>query len=203
MKMSRREFLSWSAKYTGSAITLSSLKAFASDAQPLVINKTKLSGEAKQTIRLVVDHIFPTTETPGAIEANVDQFVIMMREQWLNHDEIKLFDYGIIELNKLADNAFQKTFNELESNNQLEILSSLENNYSDHPWYAIGSAASHLNDFIDSPPFICQIKELTTHGFFMSEVGSNKVLRPLVMGSLDLDIPLEKNSSSWAFLPIM
>jgi hypothetical protein len=203
MKMSRREFLVLSSKVSGAGLTLSSLSAFANNDQPISLAKKPLTEKQRNIITAVVDHIFPATELPGAIDAGTDAFVIMMRKQWLNESEIELFDEGMLELDALSMQYYRQDFLDVEHRQQLKILEILEDKYEDHPWYALGSSASHGRTFVESPPFICQIKELSTHGFFMSEVGSTEVLRPFIMGKLIVDIPLDPNDSSWAYTPLV
>ena len=154
--------------------------------------------QQKDSIRVIAELIIPVTDTPGAIDAGVPQFIERMAEEWFTQAEQQKFITGLSNLNTLAQVEFQQDFNQLDGTSQIQLLEILEENASEHAWYQYGNVFS---DFISDAPFICHIKELTLWGFFTSEVGSTQVLRASVMTTeFKGDIPLSPEQSSWNYL---
>ena len=138
--------------------------------------------------------IIPRTDTPGAIDAGVPQFVELMVRDWLSDEERAIFDRGMQDMMERIPREKNASFDKLELSDQLAILEAMEAEASDSPWYEFGNVQ---RQFISDAPFICQLKELTAWGFFTSEVGSTQVLRynPMPM-YFDGDVPLGPDESS-------
>ena len=204
--MKRREFLECAALLIGgmgasqSGFSLSQEQRVYLASAPSYIHKPVnfFSPTQRKLINQLTEIIIPETDSPGAIQAGVGKFIELMLADWLNEQERKVFMAGLLSVSGMAKKRYGRSALELSSAEQLEILSSLEHDAEDHPWYDLGNQDGA---FVEGKPapFICQLKELTIFGFFTSEVGSTQVLRyqPMPM-SFDGDIPLQEGESTWA-----
>jgi hypothetical protein len=145
----------------------------------------------KSCAATVARHVIPSNDTPGADEANVALFIETMVQHWFSAAERKQFIEG---LDDLIDINAQK-FNHLNSQQQLSVLESLEDDASEAAWFDLGNT---LRIWDSDAPFICQLKELVVLGFMLSEVGSTQFLKPNPMGMFAGSVTLKKEDSAHA-----
>ena len=165
----------------------------------------------RQLVRRLVEIIIPRTETPGALDAKADHFIELTVAHYMTPEERKTFVTGLnglqadidnvddLELGDLQEEALQEEALQEETLTGLliERLTELEEQYADAPWYQMGNRLG--NGFDSTAPFICQLKELTVVGFFMSEVGATQVLRHNPMpGDFKGETPLVTDQPSWS-----
>ncbi|NBA86744.1 gluconate 2-dehydrogenase subunit 3 family protein [Emticicia sp. CRIBPO] len=126
----------------------------------------------------VADIIIPTTDTPGAKAAGVEQFIIrVMRDCYEKPDQEKFFG-GLAKLDADSKAKFKKGFADL-SLQQKNIM--------------IQDATVYNKDFF------VRMRELTITGYFISEIGATQALAYLpIPGRFDGCIPLEKDQKTWA-----
>jgi len=155
-----------------------------------------LSPERRKILAAMTEVIIPRTDTPGAIDAGVPAYLERMMADWLNEQELAVFDAGLADIEQRIPTEYGKPFYALAAEQQLAILQALEEDAAESPWYAFGGKPG---DYTSDAPFICQLKELTAWGFFTSQVGATRVLRydPMPM-YFDGDVPLEPDDSSWS-----
>ncbi len=151
---------------------------------------TIFSLEQKATVAAIARHIIPTTDTPGADEANVALFIELMVEYWLTENERKIF---LGEFNEFDSTPGLK-FSQRSHTQQRQLLENLESKVSDAAWFKLGNT---LRTWDAEAPFICQVKELTVLGFMLSEVGSREFLQLNKMGEFRGDIA--KNNDTYAY----
>ena len=137
------------------------------------------------------EQVIPATDTPGAIDAGVPRFIELMVSDWFNDDERTDFMTGLDLLQAAAGGDFAG----LSADEQLSLLENLEDEASDSSWYDIGNV---MRIWMSDAPFICQFKELTILGYFLSEPGATQATRENPMGSFKGDIPLAKDDTSYA-----
>ena len=147
--------------------------------------------EQRASIAAVARQIIPTTDTPGADEANVAQFIELMVQHWFNKEERAQFLNG---LDSIADIDGQ-SFDALSPSQQLDHLEALEDLANGSSWYDTGNT---LRTWDSEAPFICQIKELTVLGFILSEAGSTEFLSPNPMGRFDGEVPIDDDTRAHA-----
>lgn len=204
--MKRREFLECAALLVGgmtasqAGFTLTQeQKVYLATAPSYVERGVNLfTEEQRYIIAEMTEVIMPETDTPGAKEAGVAKFIELMVAEWMNDEERKLFMDGLESLPGMAASRFGKNLKDLNQDEVLAILETLEEEASDDPWYQFANFSGAFGD-AHKAPFICQLKELTIYGFFTSEVGSKQVLRynPMPM-KFQGDIPLKEDDSAWA-----
>lgn len=146
------------------------------------------SSAQRKLLQAAVETIIPRTDTPGALDASVDRFIELCVAQFMTEPERTVFIAGLDELVNAVDQ---------QKSDLITLLTELEEQHSDAAWYQLGNRVG--NGFDSSAPFICQLKELTVVGFFMSEVGATQVLRHNPMpGQFDGDTMLASDQPSWA-----
>ena len=146
------------------------------------------SSAQRKLLQAAVETIIPRTDTPGALDASVDRFIELCVAQFMTEPERTVFIAGLDELVNAVDQ---------QQSDLITLLTELEEQHSDAVWYQLGNRVG--NGFDSSAPFICQLKELTVVGFFMSEVGATQVLRHNPMpGQFDGDTMLASDQPSWA-----
>ena len=135
--------------------------------------------EAEQRLLAdVADIIIPTTDTPGAKAAGVDQFIIrVMRDCYVKKDQEDFYQ-GLAELDAKSKTAHGKGFCELEEAAKIGIVKE--------------SAAKQK-------AFFKVLKELTVAGYFTSEIGATQALEYLpVPGQFLGAVPMKPGQKAWA-----
>ena len=198
--MNRREFLQAAAVLTAGGSILPAgwamnrqQRSFLAS-QPNYIDRHALSFfslQQRATVTAIAEQIIPQTETPGATTAGVPRFIELMVSDWFDDKEREFFMAGLADLEQRAEQDFAG----LTAAQQLQILQELEQLASSAPWFATGN---FMRIWDDQAPFICQFKELTVLGFFLSEVGATQVLRDNPMGTFHGDIPLAVDDPAYA-----
>jgi hypothetical protein len=150
----------------------------------------------RKIVAAMTEVVIPRTDTPGAIDAGVPNYIELMAAHWLNDEEKAIFAAGLQDMEVRVPNEYGTSFDQLSAEDQLKIMEELEDAASGSAWYDFGNV---LREFISDAPFICQFKELTVWGFFTSEKGGSQVLRynPMPM-YFDGDTPLSPDQSSWS-----
>ena len=203
--MNRREFLQCAAMLAAGTSTMPASWAMNNTQQVFLAAQanyidrkplTFFSPAQRALVTTIAEHVIPRTDTPGASDAGVPRFIELMASDWFNAAELQVFMDGLADLQSRTDDGFT----ELSPAAQLALLEQLEEESADAPWYELGNV---LRVWDDTAPFICQFKELTTLGFFLSEVGAKQVLRINPMGEFNGDIPLAADDPAYvAELPI-
>lgn len=180
--MNRREAIQRTVQVMGGALSSSALAGMMSGCTPsreiewtprlLTKDQSLVAGE-------VAEQIIPRTETVGALDVGVDQFIDLMLSDNYKLEEQKIFLAGLDELQSNALATFGASFVDCTQEEKGQLLAELESNIS-HP-IAPGNR-----------PFWLTIKELTLLGYFTSEEGLKQNLIHIpVPGSLEGCIPAE------------
>jgi hypothetical protein len=129
--------------------------------------------------------ILPATDTPGAREAGVPQFVGALVAHWMTDDEAALFRSGLAGLDDSARQRWQRGFAGCTQEQGAELIQALR---AASPY---GGRTFSLADRILDPkaPFYLRLRDLVVLGYFTSEAGSNRELRYLpVPGRFEPDV---------------
>ncbi len=126
-----------------------------------------LTAHEHATVAAVAERIMPATDTPGAREAGVAEFVDVIVGEWYGAGDRERFQRGLAELDDHCRGFLGKTFVEAEPGEQDAVLTGLE------------AEARALRAATPSAPrhFWDQMKGLTLHGYYTSEVGMLRELR--------------------------
>lgn len=150
-----------------------------------------LTEQQGSIVSQVADIIIPKTDTPGAKDAGVPQFIDLMLKDCYPKEDQDRFTAGIQSFNDDAKKEYGDTFLDLKPEKKLEYVNKVHK--------------AALEDRKKEPqpprPFILMAKELTLLGFFTSQPGAEQVLQYVaVPGSYKGCIPLSEagNGKTWA-----
>ena len=126
----------------------------------------------------VADIIIPTTDTPGAREAGVEQFIVRVMRDCYQMEEQEAFYAGLAKLDADSKAAHGKGFAELD---------------------AAGKKAMLKQTTVDNKAFFKLMKQLTVAGYFTSVIGATKALEYLpIPGRFEGDVPMTPGQKAWA-----
>lgn len=187
--MNRREALKRTALFMGGALSSSAIAGVLQGckAQPDLNWQPKFLTEDQARITATVaERIIPKTDTPGAQDAGVPEFIDLMLNDIYTEEEKQRFAAGLDQLEKDSQETYDDSFVDLEPTQQDELLKKYEAQKSDDP---------------ENKPFFAMAKELTMLGFFTSEVGATQFLQYVsVPGKYEGCIPVEEAGEgvAWA-----
>ncbi len=202
--MNRREFLQCAAVLAGGAslstlsfhLSAEQLQYLASADDYIKKPANIFNVSQRQIIAAIAEVIIPRTDTPGASDANVAQFIELIVQDWFNDQERAIFWQGLKEFEIKIPEKYGRAFDQLDHAQKLQILEAMEEQAADSSWYEKGNPG---RAFISDAPFICQLKELSIWGFFTSEVGAKQVLRYNPMPTkFEGSYPRHEGDTSWA-----
>ncbi len=198
--MDRREILKAAGVLLGVAISPSCSRALESgedlNAQPV---SGEFSPEAQRMVAILADLIIPETDTPGAVAAEVPQFIHQIVMDWYTAAERTIFLDGLAALDATSRSNWSISFVELEPAQQAQLLAALEpvrgpQAQSSSPLTAIFMPAGAAGEV----PFYQKLKELTVLGYYTSEIGSTQELVYLpIPGRYDGDFELAEIGRQW------
>jgi hypothetical protein len=173
--MDRRIALQKIALLTGSIVGLPSLAAALDkwDTQ-----NSLLLDPNQALLAEIADIIIPTTDTPGAKAAKVEQFITIFVEDCYKTEDKTAFYQGLTAFQADCQVAYKKSFMELSQAERVAYLTKLD------------KAAN---------PFLKTMKRLTAAGYFTSEIGMTQALayNPIPKSWTGC-LPLEKGQKAWA-----
>ncbi|BDQ12590.1 gluconate 2-dehydrogenase subunit 3 family protein [Sediminibacterium sp. TEGAF015] len=179
--MNRREALSSVALLLGGTILGS--QAFLSGCKSTAGDAVAFTPEDIAFLNEVAETILPKTDTPGAKEANVGEFMTVIVKDCYKPEEAKVFMEGMA---KLKGTNFMKA----SAEERTKMLTELD---------AEAKAFQEKKKPEELPHYFRMMKELTLWGFFTSEVGATKVLRYVaVPGKFEGCTEYKKGDKAWA-----
>jgi predicted house-cleaning noncanonical NTP pyrophosphatase (MazG superfamily) len=139
----------------------------------------------------VAETILPATNTPGAKEAKVGEFMTVMVNDCYEEDNQIIFMEGMKALKfKDAKAKIGKSFMEASAEERHQLLVTLDAEAKEYQKNKKAEEPTH---------YFSMIKQLTLTGFFTSEVGATKVLRYVATpGRFDGSAPYIKGEKAWA-----
>lgn len=144
------------------------------------------------TVATIAERIIPRTDSPGAKDVGVPEFIDIMLKDNYDKDDQKVFLDGLTKFEADAKSAYGQPFVQLDVEEQNALLTKY-----DEAAYAIINKEDYDSDI--NRPFFNMIKELTLLGFFTSEVGVSEVLQydPLPQ-TYEGCVPLAEVGKTWA-----
>jgi hypothetical protein len=147
-----------------------------------------LGAEDMAILTAAAQVIVPATDTPGAKEAGVPQFVSALFTGWMTDDEAAQFRKGLSSLDASARERYQLGFAACSPEQGAEVLQALR---ASSPY---GGRTFSLTDRILDPkaPFYLRLRDLVVLGYFTSEAGSNQELRYMpVPGKFESNVDIK------------
>ena len=199
--MNRRDAIQKAGLVLGYVITGPTLAAILNGckASPELTYKPGLFNKDQAlTIETLSEIIIPKTDTPGAKDVGVPEFIDALVKEVYSKDEQEKFLNELMDFNEDARKNYGNNFTDCSAEEQLA-------HFKIHHDKAISSSAGGGStgwwnrDGGGEQPFILKVKELTLLGFFTSEAGATQVLQyNQVPGPYKGCVPLDEVGKAWA-----
>ncbi len=190
--MNRREALSSVALLLGGTLIGSEmfLSGCTNENKKIGTAGLDLSPEDISFLDEVGDTIIPATDTPGAKDAKIGEFMHTIVRDCYNKTDQDIFIAGMGKLNEASKSTNGKYFLESSPEERKNLLIALDKEQKE---YTAKKKAT------DPPHYFRMLKELTIWGYFTSEPGATKALRYIaVPGKYEGCIPYKKGDKAWA-----
>jgi Gluconate 2-dehydrogenase subunit 3 len=116
----------------------------------------------------LADTVLPPTDTPGAKEANVGEFISRMITDCYDEKEQEIFMDGMAAINEISTNRFGNSFMKINPTQRHELLVQLDK-----------EQKKYMTDKKEKEPvhYFRMLKELTLLGYFTSKPGCTQAKR--------------------------
>lgn len=143
-----------------------------------------LSAHRAATLRAATEVILPRTDTPGAADAQVAEFIDLLLTDWMDTDERDRVVAAIDEIDRRALADQSARFVDCDVQQQLALMTTLD---AEVAALLAADGAAPADEYAGNPddqspttapahPFY-QLKRLTLMGYFTSEPGMTETLR--------------------------
>ena len=170
--MQRRDVL----RLLGSAVAISALPqealnvlAQASTRAAGLGDRKTLNPHQNATVTTLSELIIPKTDTPGAKEAKVNEFIDLLLTEWFEPTETREFLEGLEQVDVQSRKLFSSNFVECQPDQQVQLLKQL-----DAAAMEFAEKQRQAKQVDAQPPpmnFFYQMKKLTLAGYYTSEIG--------------------------------
>lgn len=198
--MKRRDALGRVALLMGGTLSAPTMLAFLEGCKSSTESSSAItfpfSAEQKNLVSEIAEIIIPKTDTPGAKDAKVGEFIEMMLKDCYPAKDQNGFAAGLKQLE-------EKNFLKASPAEQTAILTEMEKSAKDEIQKAGEEKKKYTEagkEYTDAGvPFFRLMKELTLLGYFTSEEGATKALEYVpVPGRYDGCIDLKPGQKAWA-----
>lgn len=185
----RRTAIKQLAAACGLALSASSFSLMAESfllPNDLSRNKQRLLTPAQLAlVRELGELIIPTTDTPGAIGADVHNFIDHQLTYCFSKKDQQMLLAGLEKIESNAKKNYRRNFLMCEKSQQIDLLTQME------------QAATGFDN--DDRTFFKQLKALVVFGYYTSEVGASKELIYLAIpGGYKGSVPFATVGKTWA-----
>ncbi len=144
--------------------------------------------EQAATLTQITETILPKTQTPGATDIGISQFIDKVIGQLLNTEAQQDIIKGIEEIDRLAKSRFNDKFNSISAEQKQVILLELDKNAGSYPLTLWGITLQKPGPV----SFFRHLKRLTLFAYFTSqEIGKGVLRYDPVPGDYLACIPLD------------
>lgn len=166
-----------------------------------------LTADQDATVAELAETIIPTTSTPGAKAAKVNEIIDVLLKDCYKEADQKRFLEGLAQTNKLSQDAYGKAFAQLDSTQRIDIVKKLEAEAKQQKTQMASTQSAGAQADAQMPkakaerytPFFTILKDLTLTGYFTSEIGCTQALEYVaVPGRYDGCVPLKAGQKAWA-----
>ena len=185
-EMNRREAIKRASLLLGAAISSSTLAGALNAQSPggsAGSGPKRLKATQFEIVKALAERILPKTDTPGAIDAGVPEFIDAMHGGYMTDLEMNVFAQGLASVNKSSRADYGSPFTKLAPEQQDTVLREL------------AKASEGKSD-----TFLHKMRELTLTGYFTSELVMKNVLNyDFIPGMYKGCIPIsETGNVVWA-----
>jgi Gluconate 2-dehydrogenase subunit 3 len=138
-----------------------------------------LNPHQNDTVVAMIDQIIPTTDTPGAKGARVNEFIDVILTDWADDDERKNFLDGLAGVDKQSNELFGKNFVDASSTQQVALLRSMDESVALQRTRRMrhNNTIPEERDRQLRGEFFNVFKGVTVHGYYTSEIGFSQELK--------------------------
>jgi hypothetical protein len=190
--MNRREAVRNVALLLGTALSASTLSALEGCNPKGPENYALKAPETRSLLAEVAETIIPKTDTPGAKDAKVEDFIVtMLNDCYKTADQQFALD-GLKKIDAASEKQYKKPFVKISAEEKTALLTEI-----DKERVAYNKRDNKKEG--DPTHYFQTLKELTLLGYFTSEPGATKALRYVpVPGKYEGCIPYKKGDKAWA-----
>ena len=150
----------------------------------------------RQMVAQLAELIIPRTDTPGAIEAGVPDFIDQIVSHWYTPAERAIFLQGLARLDDYCQRTWGRPFTVCDAGQQTQALTvedESSRSYHEKP------ARRALEAHDEHSPFFYKLKWLTVLGYYTSEIGGTQELKyNPVPGHYEGDIDFDTVGRQWS-----
>lgn len=176
-----------------------------------------LSAEQDEMILSIGEYLIPTTDTPGARAARVNEYIDAMLADYYPDDQRDQFLAGLDRVDDYARRRYGARFVDLSDEQQVELAAALHDAAFPAPAREQAPPASEPGEGEEVAPavpadpmdewdpadvgrssFMRTLKELVVVGYYTSEIGATQELTLNPMGVWRADIPYSEVGRAWA-----
>jgi hypothetical protein len=148
----------------------------------------------KELIAALAESIIPETDSPGAKEAGVHEFIITMVKDCTEIKSQNKFIDGLKELEKYCSSSFSKTYQQCSPQQQQQTLK-----HFDERGKSYNGVIGKVENKFFGKSFFDTLKSYTVEGYCTSEAGATKgVSYVFIPGKFIGCMPLQPGQKSWA-----
>ncbi len=150
-----------------------------------------LSPAQNEIVLAMSDAMIPTTDTPGAKAAKVNEFVDLILTDWATEEERKIFLEGLAETDRKSDALFGHSYAAATPKEQAAIVQIFDEEL----------ATTHNGELPKQVrswevtllhPFFAQMRRLVFVGYYTSPIGQDQELKvEIIPGALHGCVPAE------------
>ena len=173
--MHRRDVLRLLATGTALQLTPLNMLALARQARALVAEQPSprtLNPHQYQTAKTMAELILPRTDTPGATDVGVADFIDLILTEWCDDSERERFLQGFADVDARSNALFSVDFTSSTPIQQSQILVDLGQQMGEDT----SRRSRRATRFAPSPEFYPMFRRLTLTAYFTSEEGATKAL---------------------------
>ncbi|WP_158795389.1 gluconate 2-dehydrogenase subunit 3 family protein [Pedobacter sp. L105] len=150
--------------------------------------------QKKSLIAELGEVIIPRTDTPGAKDAKVEEYTIRMIKYCTERISQHNFLNGLNDLEVYVQKNYKRDFAACTEKEKIAVLQHFE----DKSVFKV-KVLNKINNKFFGIPFFVRLKQLTTEGYCISELGATKGLAyDYIPHMYQPCIPLTKDQKSWA-----
>ena len=187
--MDRRDFVKQLSAGMGAALSPGVLAAILSGCQAEPQSNGLPATHEMDILGSLADAIIPTTDTPGARDAGVPQYIEMMLEHFTPADQVDTFRSQLDWVSSWLAEQDASSLEDVAEEKRNALLAALDDQ-------AFGAGTS--NELPPGEPALFAIlKPLTVAGYYTSEIGATQELHQTPFGSYE-DVPFDEIGKTWA-----
>ena len=177
--MNRREALQLLATGAGLQLAPRKLLTILREARTLLapaVAPRTLNAHQDATVKAMAELILPRTDTPGATDVGVSEFIDLMLTEWYDEQDRSRFLNGLADVDRRTKALFGQNFVEGSPDQQAEILSWLGEKMTEESVAAGAGPRQRGSSQRSSMSFYPILRRLTLTAYYTSEAGATDAL---------------------------